>query len=106
MSIAKITSFFGGFVYLVLFTSVLFFGEAFSSVLFENFGIADNSLFALILAATFLFTVGNFCFSYFIQQRERYHESLESAFFFSLQLLIIPAILFVGFIVIFVSLNR
>ena|SRR3972149_7424195 len=105
MDIAKVTSFFGGFIYLLLFGAALLFSQSITSGLSENFGVEDSSLFALILASSFLFAVGNFCFSYFIQLRENYHERMDSAFFFSLQLLIIPAIIFVGFVVIFANLS-
>ncbi len=106
MDTAKVTSFFGGFLYLIFFGFVLFFGQAFSKILSEGFGVENSSLIALILAGAFLVAVGNFCFSYFIQEKESFHENLENAFFFSLQLVIIPAILFVGFIVIFAGLGK
>lgn len=105
MDIAKVTSFLGGSIYLLLFGAALWFGQSITNVLSENFGVEDSNLFALILSSSFLFAVGNFCFSYFIQLRENYHERMESAFFFSLQLLIIPAIVFIGFVVIFSNLS-
>lgn len=105
MSTAKVTSFIGGLFYLLAFGSSLLYSQSFSKVLNNSFGVENSTLFALILASAFLFAVGNFCFSYLVQQREHYHEKMENALFFSLQLLILPAILVVGFIVIFVSLS-
>ena len=105
MDLAKVTSFLGGFLYLLLFGVALLFGQNLNNILSENFGVSDSSLFALILASSFLFAVGNFCFSYFIQLRENYHESMQNVLFFSLQLLLIPAIIFIGFIVIFSNLS-
>lgn len=105
MTSAKITSFLGGLIYLIVFAIALFYAGVINKLFSENFGITDTNLFALILAATFLFAIGNFCFSYFIQRQETFHEKMDSAFFFSLQLLIIPLILFVGLVILFVSLG-
>ncbi len=105
MSIAKITSLFGGLIYLVIFTSVLLFGKVIGQVFSQNFGVENQSLSALILASAFFVAVINFCFSYFIQWQQNYHENLDNAFFVSLQLLIVPAILFIGYIVVFANLN-
>lgn len=105
MTFAKVTSFLGGFIYLLLFGFALVFGETLNATLSENFGLENSSAFALILATAFLVAVANFCFSYLIQKRETYHEQMESAFFFSLQLLIIPLIVFIGIVVIFVNLG-
>lgn len=106
MVTAKLTSIFGGFLYLFIFIIAFLYSDRFNGFISNSFGVANTSLFALIIASAFFFAVGNFSFSYFIQQREKYHQALESAFFFSLQLLIIPAILFIGYLVIFVSLNK
>ena len=105
MDLAKVTSFLGGFLYLLLFGVALLFAPGITGVLSENFGIDNSNLFPLILASSFLFAVGNFCFSYFLQLRENYHEGVQNAFFFSLQLLLIPAIIFIGFVVIFSKLS-
>lgn len=101
MPIAKVTSFFGGFLYLVVFALVLLFGQTIGQAFSHNFGIKNTALLPLILASAFLFSAINFCFSYFLNWEESYHEELDNAFFLSLQILIIPAIFFVGFIVLF-----
>ncbi|HSX57802.1 MAG TPA: hypothetical protein VLE47_00830 [Candidatus Saccharimonadales bacterium] len=102
MAIAKLTSFFGGFIYAIFFAALLFFGKAASEIL-ANFQVTSRTLFALILALLFLVSVINFCYGVFVSIRDRYHENLEGAFFYSLQLLVTPILIFIGIIVAFIS---
>lgn len=106
MSVAKFTSIFAGFIYLSVFVTVFSFSGRLNNFFNYNLGIENKNLFAAVLASAFFFAIGNFTFSYFIQIKEKYHQVLENALFFSIQLLIIPALLFIGYVVVFVSLTK
>ncbi len=104
MLIAKLIAFSGGVFYLAVFSFMLVSSQLVTNIFSTNFGIQSRVFFAAIVAIAFLVAVFNFCYGFYVQYRDRYHEYLDGAFFYSLQFLIVPVILFIGLIVLFISL--
>lgn len=103
MTLAKITAFFGGLIYFSIFLAQLFFARPFYQFYSSGLGINNRSFFASILAILFLVAVVNFCYSFFLNIREKAGEGLKSAFFYSLQLIILPLVIFIVTIVLFLN---
>ncbi len=104
MVLAKVTSLFGGLIYGFVFALMILFARS-ASFFLEKFDLDNRMFFATFLALVFLVSVINFCYSFYVQFRDSYHESFEGAFFYSLQLLIAPLLLFIGLVVAFISLQ-
>lgn len=93
MSLAKVISLTGSFVYLTIFISSLIFPEKIKDSFLQGVRFNSKTFLAIIIAATFLLSVVNFSYFYFLHISSENGEKMESAVFLSLQLLIMPLVI-------------
>lgn len=101
MSIAKVISLFGSAVYLLIFISGLFFPNQIKEFVSHNSQVSSKTIIALTISFSFLLSVVNLCYFYYLYVSGKNGEEISSAVFLSLQLVILPIMLLAGVMIIF-----
>lgn len=100
MSLAKLISLTGSLIYLIIFIISLFFPEKIKYFLLQNIQLESKTLLAIIIAATFLISIINFTYFYYLYLSSKKGEEVNSAAFLSIQLIFLPFIFLVMLVMI------
>lgn len=85
---------------MLIFLGGLFFPGQIQNIVSQASHSHSRVIFAITLSLTFLLSVINFCYYYFLYLRSKDGEEISSATFLSLQLIILPIMLLASIVVV------
>jgi hypothetical protein len=106
MSAAKITSLLGSVVYLAIFLGGIIFPHNIRDLITQVVQINLKTALAVLLAGAFLTSVINFSYFYYLNYVQKNGDKLNSAVFYSFQLLILPLMVIGGLLLFLVSTSK